>query len=48
MTAAPAVETKDLTKVFERAGGRMWQRLRGRADKRGTDSAPSMGSGTSS
>jgi ABC-2 type transport system ATP-binding protein len=34
MTAAPAVETKDLIKVFERGRRTMWQRLRGEPDKR--------------
>ena len=34
MTAAPAVETKDLVKVFERGRRTMWQRLRGEPDKR--------------
>ena len=34
MTAAPAVETKDLVKVFERGRRTIWQRLRGEADKR--------------
>jgi ABC-2 type transport system ATP-binding protein len=35
MTAAPAVETKDLVKVFERGRRTIWQRLRGEPDKRG-------------
>ena len=34
MTAAPAVETKDLVKVFERGRRTMWQRVRGEPDKR--------------
>jgi ABC-2 type transport system ATP-binding protein len=34
MTVAPAVETKDLIKVFERGRRTMWQRLRGEPDKR--------------
>jgi ABC-2 type transport system ATP-binding protein len=34
MTAAPAVETKDLVKVFERGRRTIWQRLRGEPDKR--------------
>ena len=34
MTAAPAVETKDLVKVFERGRRTMWQRLRREPDKR--------------
>ena len=34
MTAAPAVETKDLVKVFERGRRTIWQRLRREHDKR--------------
>src|SRR5881396_608125 len=34
MTAAPAVETKDLVKVFERGRRTIWQRLRRERDKR--------------
>jgi ABC-2 type transport system ATP-binding protein len=34
MTAVPAVETRDLVKVFERGRRTMWQRLRGEPDKR--------------
>ena len=34
MTAAPAVETRDLVKVFERGRRTIWQRLRREPDKR--------------
>jgi len=34
MTAAPAVETKDLVKVFERGRRTIWQRIRREPDKR--------------
>src|SRR5213083_1939432 len=34
MTAAPAVETRDLVKVFERGRRTIWQRLRRERDKR--------------
>src|SRR5919197_4710601 len=34
MTAAPAVETKDLVKVFERGRRTVWQRLRREPDRR--------------
>src|SRR5205814_4635458 len=34
MAAAPAVETKDLVKVFERGRRTIWQRLRRERDKR--------------
>src|SRR5882762_7391098 len=34
MTAVPAVETKDLVKIFERGRRTMWQRLRREPDKR--------------
>jgi ABC-2 type transport system ATP-binding protein len=34
VTAAPAVETKDLVKVFEHGRRTMWQRVRGEPDKR--------------
>jgi ABC-2 type transport system ATP-binding protein len=34
MTTAPAVETKDLVKVFERGRRTMWQRVRREPDKR--------------
>src|SRR5437763_9954487 len=34
MTALPAVETKDLVKVFERGRRTIWQRLRRERDKR--------------
>src|SRR2546425_12864218 len=34
MTAVPAVERKDLVKVFERGRRTVWQRIRGEPDKR--------------
>src|SRR5207245_11414783 len=34
MTAVPAVETRDLVKIFERGRRTMWQRLRREPDKR--------------
>src|SRR5919108_4226970 len=34
MTAAPAVETRDLVKVFEKGRRTVWQRLRREADRR--------------
>src|ERR671931_981566 len=34
MTAAPAVETRDLVKVFERGRRTVWQRLRREPDRR--------------
>src|SRR5919198_3303926 len=36
MTAAPAVETRDLVKVFERGRRTIWQRLRREPDRRTT------------